>query len=75
MVGGHLHAFLLTPSTGTTCTGDLNADGTIDTADLAILLAHFGAAAAPDQGDLDGNGTVDLTDLATLLTVFGTICP
>ena len=74
-IGGHLHAFLLTPSTGTTCTGDLNADGTIDTADLAILLAHFGAAAAPDQGDLDGNGTVDLTDLATLLTVFGTNCP
>jgi CHRD domain len=44
--------------------GDLNGDGVVDAADLAILLGAWGTGG---PGDLDGNGTVDAADLALLL--------
>jgi hypothetical protein len=43
---------------------DLNGDGTVDAADLAILLGNWGQ---PGVADLDGSGAVDANDLATLL--------
>jgi hypothetical protein len=57
--------------------GDLNDDGAVSIADLAILLAHFGTpdGALYTDGDLDGDGDVDLQDLANLLANFGTTCP
>lgn len=59
------------------CVGDLDEDGQIDLADLAILLANFAtpADANPEDGDLDLDGDIDLTDLALLLSVFATFCP
>ena len=47
----------------------------MDLADLAALLASYGACAG-DPGfdpaaDLDGSGCVDLSDLATLLAHYG----
>ena len=52
--------------------GDLDGDGDVDLADLATLLANFGATnAEPDQGDLDSDGDVDVGDLAILLAHFG----
>lgn len=60
---------------GGSCTGDLNGDSVVDLADLATLLAHFGAgAAAPSDGDLDGDQDVDLSDLARMLSAFGSSC-
>ena len=60
----------------TTCPGDLNADGTIDLADLSILLANYGQSGRfYDDGDFDGDGVVDLSDLSELLAVYGTNCP
>lgn len=55
--------------------GDTDGDGDVDLADLALLLASFGACAGdanynPDT-DLTGDGCVDLSDLATLLANFG----
>jgi murein tripeptide amidase MpaA len=44
--------------------GDLDGDGQIGGADLAILLGSWGAAGA---ADLDGSGSVDAADLSTLL--------
>ena len=44
--------------------GDLNGDGLVDGADLAILLGAWGSEG---PGDLDGNGMVDGADLAMLL--------
>ena len=44
--------------------GDLNDDGTVDAADLAILLGAWGTSG---PGDLDGSGGVDAADLALLL--------
>lgn len=49
--------------------GDVDNDGDVDLADLAILLRDFGLARS--SGDLDGDGTVSLGDLARLLINFG----
>ncbi len=46
--------------------GDLNLDGCIDGADLAIMLGLWGIT-NPPIGDLDGDGDVDGADLAFLL--------
>lgn len=43
---------------------DLNGDGVVDGADLAMLLQAWGT---PGPGDLDGSGSVDGADLALLL--------
>jgi hypothetical protein len=62
--------------TRTTCPGDLDGNGDVSLADLAVLLSNYGTAsgATPDQGDIDGDGDVDLADLAVLLSSFGTTC-
>ncbi len=52
----------------TVCTGDLNADNVIDSADLAILLAAWGGTG---PADLNSSGTVDSADLAILLAAWG----
>jgi len=59
------------------CPEDLNGDGVVGLADLAILLAHYGTTvgALPEEGDIDRDGDVDLADLAALLAVYGTTCP
>jgi hypothetical protein len=44
--------------------GDLNGDGKVDAADLAILLGQWGGAGS---ADLNGSGAVDAADLAVLL--------
>ncbi len=57
------------------CSGDLNGDGVINGADLATLLAVWGACG--DEfcaADLNLDGVVNGADLATLLAVWGS-CP
>ena len=44
--------------------GDLNCDGSVDAADLALLLGAWGTSG---PGDLNGDGIVDAADLAILL--------
>jgi hypothetical protein len=45
--------------------GDLNGDGKVDAADLAILLGSWGLSGVP--ADLNGDGVVNGSDLAILL--------
>ena len=45
--------------------GDFSADGFVDSADLAIVLAAFGAAGT--TGDANGDGVVDGADIAIVL--------
>jgi predicted outer membrane repeat protein len=57
--------------------GDLDGDCSVGLADLAQLLASYGATVGPgyDHGDLDLDEDVDLSDLAALLGVYGITCP
>ncbi len=58
------------------CVYDINHDHVVNTVDLTVLLANFGAAIPPfGNGDLDGNGFVNTADLVVLLSKFGTACP
>ena len=61
------------------CPGDLDGDGSVGLADLALLLAAYdtcdGDPFYDPAADLDASGCVGLADLATLLAVYGTTCP
>jgi len=51
---------------------DLNADGAVDSGDLAVMLAAWGPCGAGACGaDLDGDGAVSSADLAVLLAAWG----
>jgi hypothetical protein len=47
---------------------DLNGDGVVNGADLAILLGQWGG---PGSADLNGDGVVGGADLALLLAAWG----
>jgi hypothetical protein len=51
------------------CLGDLNGDGSVDGADLAIFLGAWGGNGG--LADLDENGTVNGADLAIILGAWG----
>ncbi len=58
------------------CSADVNGDGVVDAADLAILLGEWGPcpelpALCPADIHGDGDGDVDAADLATLLGNWG----
>ncbi len=53
------------------CVADLNGDGTVNGADLGLLLSNWGK---PGATDLDGNGTTDAADQAILMAAWGP-CP
>lgn len=50
---------------------DLNGDGTIDLADLAILMANYGSA-SPSAGDLNQDRKVDDADLQIFSALYST---
>ncbi len=47
---------------------DLDNDGDVDAADLALLLNNWGGSGV---GDINGNGVVDAADLAAMLNAWG----
>ncbi len=61
-----------------TCPADLFTDGTIDAADLAVLLGDWGDPGCglnkPCRSDFDCDGDVDAADLGFLLAAWGP-CP
>lgn len=50
------------------CPTDLNCDGMVDAADLAVLLGSWGGAGL---GDFNNDGNVNGSDLAILLGAWG----
>ena len=59
-----------TPVEDPPCPADLDGDGVIGGADIALLLGSWSTA----EGDLDGDGTTGGSDLATVLGSWGP-CP
>ncbi len=53
------------------CPADVDGSGSIDLADLNLVLGSFGQTT--DQGDTNDDGVVDLADLNTV-RAFGTSC-
>ena len=72
--GGN-YAIYLTGAT-TLCDGDVDGNGYVELADLALLLTNYGRVngARVNQGNMDGDADVDLDDLAGLLSRFGASC-
>jgi hypothetical protein len=62
------------PACNVECTGDLTGDGHVDGADLASILAAWGAGGGCPSPDFDGDGTVDGADLSVVLASWGA-CP
>ncbi|MFG0262503.1 MAG: hypothetical protein ACF788_08950 [Novipirellula sp. JB048] len=65
-------ALLALPAPTGCCAGDANGDGSVDLADLNLVLANFGTTTT--VGDVTGDGVVDLADLNLVLANFGTNC-
>ncbi|MCE9620414.1 MAG: hypothetical protein K8R92_10995 [Planctomycetes bacterium] len=77
--GGFYRAFRVSVSTldaPAICSCDLDGDGSVDGADLGLLLLDFGDCGDPMHcpADLDGDGAVDGADLGLMLLEFGD-CP
>jgi hypothetical protein len=53
------------------CVPDLVLDGTVNGADLGVLLSAWGACTAACTADFDANGAVDGADLGVLLSAWG----
>jgi hypothetical protein len=51
--------------------GDLDLNGVVNAADLAVLLVFWGTV-NPPAGDLNGDGTINAADLSLLLSNWGT---
>ena len=55
--------------------GDVDRNGCVDSADLAILLTQWGSVPAGHAADHNQDGTVDAVDLGILFGNFGGGCP
>ncbi len=56
------------------CLSDVNIDGVVDGADLAIVLGSWGTSGNFGGADINGDGTIDGFDLGSLLASWG-VCP
>lgn len=73
-IGGRINPYFAV-FTIPTCPGDANGDGSVDAADLSVLLSNFGGAGqGPGAGDFNDDGSVDAADLSVLLGNFGASC-
>lgn len=61
---------VLSPQAGA-CAQDLNHDGTVNGADLAIVFSSWGPCSGACPADIDGSGRVDGDDLALVLGNWG----
>lgn len=57
---------------GIECPADINLDGTVDAADLGLLIGAWSTSDA--AADINGDGTVDAADLGLLIGAWGA-CP
>ncbi len=75
---GFGYAMTASVAGGTSCTGDLDGNGSVDAADLTRLLAGWGvcpADPAPCIADFNADGLVDAADLSLMLAAWGSCVP
>ena len=53
------------------CPGDVNFDGTVNGADISVLLGYWGTSGQPVSADVNRDGVVNGADLAELLGSWG----
>jgi hypothetical protein len=58
----------------TTCSGDINEDGTVNVEDFLLLNSAFGSSCMSCDEDIDGNGAVNIDDFLLLNSSFGSTC-
>ncbi|MFM1890451.1 MAG: hypothetical protein RLZZ565_1208 [Planctomycetota bacterium] len=68
IVGETPSLYVLRPLDPKACPPDLNGDGTVNGADLSVLLSQWGG---PGSADFDFSGSVGGADLAVLLGAWG----
>jgi hypothetical protein len=59
----------------TSCVGDFDNNGVVNTGDLLLFMAQFGCNSSCGVFDLDGNTVVNTGDLLLFMAIFGTVCP
>lgn len=66
---------IVPPPANPTDPGDVNQDGRVDRADLAVLIDHFGAYCGGGffEGDLNADGGVSMTDVLLWRSMVGTV--
>jgi hypothetical protein len=70
---GEVEDYLVEVKIPPSCSADFDCSGSVNAADLSILLAQWGACAGCPE-DLNGNGQVNLPDLSILVSQWGN-CP
>lgn len=56
------------------CAEDINNNGTVEVADLLILLGDFGCTENCTAADINGDGSVTVADILLFLALFGEEC-
>lgn len=49
--------------------GDVNADGTVDVADISAVISVMAGTAQYPNADVNGDGTVDVADISSIITI------
>ncbi len=49
--------------------GDVNADGTVDVADISAVISQMAGTSTYPKADVNGDGTVDVADISSVITI------
>ena len=63
-----------TEPTADNCMADVDSNGSVDVADILVVLANFDVVTTYGQAALPVEGALDVEDLLAVLQAFGTDC-
>ena len=49
--------------------GDVNADGSVDVADISAIISQMAGTATYEESDVNGDGTTDVADISAVITI------